>query len=138
MMTFNVRPLELDDYDTYLVGWWNDWGWEAPVRDFLPLDGVGGMMVLDIDGTPICAGFVYLTNSKVAWVDWIISNKGYKKKPNRTYAIRLLIEKLTNYCEDSDAKYCYALIKHKGLQNAYESLGYQKADSYSQEMIKIL
>ena len=99
MMTFNVRSLEVDDYDNYLVGWWNDWGWEAPTKDFLPGDGVGGMMVLDADGTPICAGFVYLSNSKVAWVDWIISNKGYKKKPNRTYAIRLLIEKLTNYCE---------------------------------------
>lgn len=137
-MTFDVRPLELDDYNTYLVKWWKDWGWKAPTRDFLPDNGKGGIMILDEDGTPICAGFVYMTNSKVAWVDWIVSNKEYRKKPHRTNAIGLLIETLTNLCKNLDAKYCYALIKHKTLQDTYETLGYQKADSYTQEMIKIL
>jgi len=137
-MTFDVRPLNLDDYNTYLVKWWEDWGWKAPPKDFLPDDGKGGMMILDRDGTPICAGFVYMTNSKVAWVDWIISNKKYRKKPHRTNAIGLLIETLTNLCSSLDAEYCYALIKHKGLQSTYEKLGYTKADSYTVEMIKKL
>jgi len=137
-MTFDVRPLNLEDYDIYLKKWWSDWGWQTPTRDFLPDNGKGGMMILDEDGTPICAGFVYMTNSKVAWVDWIISNKEYRKKPERTNALGLLIETLTNLCKNLDVKYCYALIKHKALQSTYEKVGYQKADSYSQEMIKIL
>ena len=55
------------DYPT-LVKWWEDWGWEAPSKDFLPDNGKGGIMILDGD-VPICAGFTYVTNSKVAWVD---------------------------------------------------------------------
>jgi hypothetical protein len=94
-------------------------------------------MVLDGD-VPICAGFLYTTNSDVAWVDWIISNKQYRKKPQRENAIGLLIETLTGTCKRLNFKYSYALIKHRGLIETYKKLGYIEADSYTQEMIKVL
>ncbi len=134
---FEIRPLNEEDYDTYLSKWWSDWGWTAPVKDFLPDSGKGGIMVLD-DGEPICAGFLYLTNSKVSWVDFIISNKEYRKKPHRRNAIGLLIETLTNLAERNGSKFCYALIKHKSLQETYKTLGYTMGDSYTSEMIKSL
>jgi hypothetical protein len=136
-MIFDIRPLNAEDYDTTLVKWWKEWGWTAPTKDFLPDNGKGGMIVFDGD-IPVCAGFIYLTNSKVAWVDWIISNKEYRKKPQRSDAVGLLIETLTNLCKNSGAKYSYALIKNKSLIKTYEVLGYDKADSYTQEMIKKL
>jgi hypothetical protein len=79
-----------------------------------------------------------MTNSKVAWVDWIISNKEYKKKPQRQQALSLLIKTLTDTCKNSGNKFCYALLKNKSLTKTYEDLGYIAADSYSQEMIKKL
>ena len=136
-MEFNIRPLGETDYEDILVGWWKDWKWTPPLKDFLPSDGKGGVMVLDND-IPVCAGFVYMTNSKVAWVDWIISNREYKKKPQRKEALDLLITTLTNICKDTGNKYCYALIKNKSLIKTYETLGYNSADSYTQEMIKVL
>jgi hypothetical protein len=136
-MEFNIKPLGETDYEDILVGWWKDWKWTPPLKDFLPSDGKGGVMVLDND-IPVCAGFVYMTNSKVAWVDWIISNKEYKKKPQRKEALDLLITTLTNICKDTGNKYCYALIKNKSLIKTYETLGYTSADSYTQEMIKVL
>jgi hypothetical protein len=136
-MEFNIKPLGETDYEDILVGWWKDWKWTPPLKDFLPSDGKGGVMVLDND-IPVCAGFVYMTNSKVAWVDWIISNKEYKKKPQRKEALDLLITTLTNICKDTGNKYCYALIKNKSLIKTYETLGYTSADSYTQEMIKAL
>ena len=136
-MEFNIRPLGETDYEDILVGWWKDWKWTPPLKDFLPSDGKGGVMVLDND-IPVCAGFVYMTNSKVAWVDWIISNKEYKKKPQRKEALDLLITTLTNICKDTGNKYCYALIKNNSLTKTYKALGYNSADSYTQEMIKAL
>ncbi len=50
-----VRNLDELDYDKYLVHWWNDWKWVAPVKDFLPDLGKGGFMVL-VKDTPVCAG----------------------------------------------------------------------------------
>lgn len=136
-MNFNIRKLNSTDYDEILVKWWNDWGWQPAQKDFLPENGEGGIIIYDGD-TPICAGFMYITNSKVSWVDWIISNKDYRKKPNRKYAIELLIEKLTEMCKYSGAKYIYALIKHDGLIESYEKHGYIQGDSYTKEMIKAL
>jgi hypothetical protein len=135
-MDFNIRKLDENDYDQTLVGWWNDWGWTPPSKDFLPDNGAGGMMVLDGD-EPVCAGFIYITNSKVAWVDWIISNKNYRKKPQRRQALEFLIETLTDMSQNTGYKYIYALIKNPSLIETYEKFGYLKGDTYTSEMIKI-
>jgi hypothetical protein len=135
-MIFNILPINTNDYDDILVGWWKDWGFEVPPKDFLPDNGCGGIIVYDED-IPVCAGYLYTTNSGVAWVDWIISNKDYRKKPQRKEALILLIDTLTNIARNTGHKYSYALLKHEGLIETYESLGYIKGDTAS-EMIKKL
>jgi hypothetical protein len=71
-------------------------------------------------------------------VDWIISSKEYRKKPNRSQAIKLLVDTLTNVAKNTGHRYSYALIKSPNLINTYEELGYVKGDSYIGEMIKEL
>jgi hypothetical protein len=44
-----VDSLKPGDYDDILVGWWKDWRWTPPSRDFLPLNGEGGFMIYDDD-----------------------------------------------------------------------------------------
>ena len=136
-MEFNINQLKDTDYEDVLLGWWSDWGWKAPDKDFLPENGKGGIMICDGD-TPICAGFLYMTNSSVAWVDWIISSKTYRKKPHRKKALELLIDTLTNIARNSGNKYTYALIKNKSLIDTYKNIGYVQGDSYTSEMIKAL
>jgi hypothetical protein len=136
-MELYIQELKESDYDNILVDWWKQWGWEPPQKDFLPDNGKGGIIVYDQD-TPVCAGFMYITNSKVAWVDWIISNKEYTKKPHRKDAIKLLVSTLTGICKNTGSKYVYALIKSRHLIETYEQLGYIKGDKYTSEMIKLL
>lgn len=136
-MELYIRELNENDYNDILLDWWNQWGWTPPQKDFLPNNGKGGIIVYDNE-TPICAGFMYLTNSKVSWVDWIVSNKEYTKKPQRKDAIKLLVSSLTDICKKSGSKYSYALIKNNSLIGVYEELGYIKGDSYTSEMIKTL
>ena len=136
-MGLYIRELNESDYEEILVGWWKQWEWMAPKKDFLPQDGKGGMIVYDGE-IPVCAGFIYATNSKVAWVDWIISNKEYTKKPQRKDAIKLLVSSLTSICEISGNKYIYALIKNESLIKTYQELGYVNGSTYTTEMIKIL
>jgi len=136
-MKFNIKQITDDNYDNILLGWWQDWGWDAPLKDFLPENGTGGIIIFD-DDIPICAGYIYNTNSKVAWIDWIISSKTYRKKPQRKEAMGLLIERLTEAAKSTGAKYAYALIKSNSLIETYEKQGYAKGDSYNKEMIKLL
>jgi len=133
-MSLYARILTKEDYDNTLVKWWSDWGWSAPSREFLPNDGEGGIIIYD-DEDPVCAGFMYVTNSKAAWVDWIISSKTYNKKPQRKEALSMLIETLTTACQNMGFKYVYALIKHPSLINVYKEVGYIDGDTYTKEMI---
>ena len=136
-MELTIRQLNDNDYQDILVEWWSQWGWTAPEKDFLPDNGKGCYIIYDED-TPICAGFIYITNSRISWIDWIISNKKYTERAKRREAISLLVDSLTNISKMSGSKYAYALIKNNSLIKTYEELGYIKGDSYTSEMIKIL
>ena len=136
-MKFNVRKLNPLDYESILIKWWKDWRWTPPPKDFLPDNGEGGFIVYDND-IPVCAGYIYITNSKVGWCDWIISNFDYKDKVKRKEALIELVRILTHTLKLSDCKYAYALIKSDSLIDHYKSNGYIEGDSYNKEMIKIL
>ena len=136
-MGFIIKKLSSTDYDKILVNWWGDWRWKAPPKDFLPENGMGGYMVYD-EEVPVCAGFVYVTNSKVGWCDWIISNFNYKDKVKRKEGLKKLISSLTMVLKKSKCKYAYALIKSDSLIKVYKEEGYLEAGQYNKEMIKIL
>jgi hypothetical protein len=133
-MEFNIRQLEYQDYNT-LVEWWSDWGLDSPDRDFLPEDGIGGLIITDGD-IPVCAGFIYNTNSKVAWVDWIVSNKQYRVKGKRKEAILLLIDSLTNICKNTAHKYIFSNNNNRFLVDYFVENGYIVGCKNSVELIK--
>ena len=134
-MQLNIIPLKETDYDNILCGWWEDWRWTPPSKEFLPEDGKGGFIVYDGD-TPICAGFMYLTNSKAVWCDWIISNISYKDRQKRKEALELLIKTISDKAELLGMKYIYALIKNQPLIQIYKKVGFIEGSTYTQEMIK--
>jgi len=133
----HVRKLNSQDYDEILVKWWKDWRWTPPPAEFLPDNGEGGLMVCDED-YPVAAGFLYVTNSSVAWMEFIVSNIEYKHKENRKQAIKLLILTLEELAKISGKKYIYSTLKNESLINYYLECGFSKGTSNSQEMIKII
>jgi len=133
-MEFSVRFLKEDDYEV-LCQWWKAWRWTAPPRDFLPENGTGGIMVQK-DGVNIVAGFVYFTNSAIAWSEFIISNFQYKDK-DRKEAIIILIKALSEVAKDNGCKYVYTSLKNQSLINYYAACGFEKGSENCTEMIKI-
>ena len=136
-MKLNIIPLQQGDYENILCKWWKDWRWTPPSKDFLPDNGEGGWIVYDND-MPVCAGFMYLTNSKAVWCDWIISNFEYKDRQKRKEALELLVQTISLTAEDLGKKYVYALIKNKPLINVYKKIGYVEGSTYTHEMIKTI
>lgn len=131
----NIRKLVLSDYDDILVGWWKDWRWtNPPSRDILPDNGTSGCIVYDGE-MPVVAGFIYRSNSSLAYISWIVSNFKYKDKAKRKEAIVLLLKELDGYSRSIGAKYCYINFDNKFLIDVCESLGFIKG-SVTQEMIK--
>jgi len=134
-MEFNVRYLNENDYDM-LCDWWKAWRWTAPPRDFLPENGMGGLIV-EKNGIPVVAGFVYFTNSAIAWSEFIVSNFEYKDK-DRKEAIKILIFELSELAKRKGSKYIYTVVKNQSLKNTYEEMGYSNGSQKVDEMFMIL
>ena len=87
---------------------------------------------------PICAGYMYVTNSNVVLLEWIISSFEFKDRKIRKEAIFMLIQTITSLSANLGKKYVYSLLKSKSLIDIYQEIGYLKGDSNTQEMIKKL
>jgi hypothetical protein len=135
-MDFKTRAVTVKDWDM-LVEWWDWWpGWTAPPQDFLPNHGTGGFIV-EKNNQPIVAGFVYFTNSKVAWVEWIISSPNYKEDDRRD-AIEYLINELEQFIVSMGYKYMFTNLQHKGLIETHKKLGWNMDKKPSYELTKNL
>ena len=128
--------LEYRDYDNILVKWWKDWRWVAPPREMLPEDGTGGLMVTK-GGKDICAGFIYFTNSKTAWSEWIISDFFYREE-DRDEALVFLINALTETCRAKGMKFVFTIVKNDNLKKKYEQCGFQVGDENSTDLPKLI
>lgn len=132
-MELKARALEESDWNV-MPQWWKWWRWPEVSRDTLPLNGLGGIMVYKND-TPIAAGFLYLSNSKVAWLDWIVSNPEYKDK-DRKQALELLINTLEEVAKQQGYSVIITITKSKHLIDTHKKMGYTVDANPSYEISK--
>lgn len=129
------RFITTDDYDT-LVKWWKFWRFCPPTQEVLPDNGLSGIVITDEDDKPICAGFLYYTNSPIAWIEFIVSNPDVKDKKIRHDSLVFLINELSGIALLNNRKVIYSSLKNENLMNKYVECGFQKGGSNTTEMIK--
>jgi len=132
-MELKVRALQESDWET-LQEWWKWWRWPEMNRDLLPMNGLGGLMICKGD-IPVIAGFLYLSNSKVAWLDWIISNPEYKESDRKT-ALTLVIDSLEEVAKQQNYSIIISIARNKSLINIHKNLGYTVDENPSYEISK--
>jgi len=132
-MELNIRRLNKSDYKT-LVKWWDWWpGWQAPPLTLLPDTG----LIVEKNGIGIVAGYIYMTNSKAALFDWVISNPEYRES-DRKDAITLLIQATENVLKGQGIKHVLSFVRHKNLLNVHKELEWEIDKIPSHEIIKNL
>lgn len=131
----NTRTLTGSDYEI-LSDWWKAWGWPVMAKDMLPDNGTGGIMV-ENKGENIVAGFLYWSNSKLVWLDWIISNPDADKKI-RKQAIEMLILTAEQMVKDAGSKYIMSISRSNSLLKIHEKIGWSIDKTPSHEMIKVI
>lgn len=132
-MELKVRTLQESDWKT-LTSWWKWWRWPSMSKEILPMNGTGGVMVYKGE-TLIVAGFLYLTNSKAAWLDWIVSNP-YYKETDRKEAIMLLINTLEEIGKNQGYDVIISITRSKSLINIHRELNYTIDENPSHEISK--
>jgi len=121
-----IKPYNRLDY-WELCSWWAGHGWMAPDQDMLPEHG----FIIN----NICAGFLYKTDSKIAWLEFIISNPR-SEKLERNKALDLLIEQLYSRAKELGFKAIFTSATHKGLIERYKDHGFVVTDTSMTNLVK--
>lgn len=132
-MELSIRSIQESDWEM-LQNWWKAWGWPEMSKDLLPLNGLGGLIV-EKESKPIAAGFLYLTNSKVAWTEWIVSDPEYREN-DRTECLSMLVSGLEDVAINTGYKIILSVGRNKGLLNIHKELGYTVDEKPSYEISK--
>ena len=132
-MKLKARTLLEQDY-SMLEKWWLGWGWPVVSKEILPDNGTGGVMI-EHEGKPIVAGFIYWSNSGMCWFDWVISDpKGNKRA--RPFAVKFLIETVEKMVKDAGKKCIMSISRSNSLLKIHKKLGWTIDKTPSHEMIK--
>tara|TARA_Y100000310_G_C20253657_1_gene610284 strand:- start:73 stop:486 length:414 start_codon:yes stop_codon:yes gene_type:complete len=128
-----VRILNEEDYD-FISEWWKWWRWKVIPRELLPENGLSGLMV-EKNGVRIVSAFIIMTNSKVALLEWIVSNPDYREE-DRKYAIELLIQTAEEYCKGLGFTCVFSIGRNSHLIKTHKKLGWAVDKTPSYEIMK--
>jgi len=118
---FEVRPYTTEDYKT-VSSWWKQWDWDGIPEAFLPENGL--VVTADV---PVCAAFIYRTDTPIYWVENYISDKS-AEKPIRSEALDLLVSACIKKAKEMGALVVMSSIKHTGLGRRLEKNGFVVSD----------
>ena len=116
----NVRKITVKDYE-YINKWWVQQGFDPPGYDILPMNGMGGVIVEK--EKPIAAAYVYLTNSRMGYIDNLISDPKYTSK-DRFNVILELIAACKEMAKEVGCLDVWAITNSKGIVKRCEELKY--------------
>ena len=114
----DIRNISPDDWDTLVT-----WGINKD-KDLLPKDGTGGLLV-HLENIPIAAGFIYLTNSKLAFINDIIYDKDKDEKLLHN-SLDLLIVAFEQTLKELGFKSIIVIGTNEMLNDSYKALGWKE------------
>jgi hypothetical protein len=117
-----------------LVDWWSRQAWPAVPPEALPATG---RIVADLQGRPICAGFMYRTDSSIAWVEWTVADPETPAEL-RSEALDLLIGTLETEAKSQGFTLGFTGTSHKRLIARFQNHGWQVTDAAQSHLIKRL
>ena len=121
----NIRKIELEDYE-YINKWWVEQGFQPVSVEVLPMNGLGGLIVEK--EKPIAAAYLYLTNSKMGYIDNLISDPKYVSK-DRFDVILELMAACKKMAEDVGCLDMWAITNNRGILKRCKTLGYNVTET---------
>ena len=115
-----IRKIQLEDYE-YINKWWVEQGFNAVSLGVLPMQGLGGLIIEK--EKPIAAAYLYLTNSKMGYIDNLISDPKYTSK-DRFNIILELIAACKEMAKEVGCLDVWAITNSKGIVKRCEELKY--------------
>lgn len=121
-----IKRFEESDY-SLLCSWWFEHGWNPIPLDLLPKVGY----IVD----DICAGFLYVNNSGLCHLEWIISDPR-SDKTARDKALTVLIDTLCSTAKEFNLSAIFTTSSNKILIERLKTHGFNQTDVGVTHLIK--
>tara|TARA_R100000781_G_C4012027_1_gene104017 strand:+ start:159 stop:581 length:423 start_codon:yes stop_codon:yes gene_type:complete len=125
MKEIEIRPIKEEDYK-FINKWWKMINKLPPPRNLLPENGLHGLIACK-DGKPIVCTYLYLTNSKFGYCDYMISDINYKGRDRFEIVLKLMSISIETAwelgCEDF-----WFITKSKSMLKRCKALGVKVSD----------
>jgi len=124
-----ARKFDLSkDYGT-ICSWWQKHDSYAPMPDHLPPTGI----IVENAKSPICAGFLYNTDSKICVFEFVVSNPEVSKE-DRDKCLKLLIETIQEIAKELEYTLIYTSINIEAYIKKLKSAGFIEVDKNQTHM----
>jgi hypothetical protein len=116
---FNIKDINIYKiYYPVLFGWWKEWGFDPLPPEMLSDNGI----MIFSDNIPICAGWLFRTDSNTAIAGWNISTRRFKDK--RKNCVEKLIQELENLAKKLGFEILNYPASNPYLRNKLEKKGF--------------
>lgn len=107
-----------------LSDWWVGRGSPVQQKELFPPTG----FIMWSESEPLCAGFLFKTDAKIAVIGHVVSNPFTKNKETRSLAVDALIDKLILEAKECGFKAISCSSNVDRLNKRYEAHGFTKSD----------
>ena len=127
----NVRNIK-NDNDEIINKWWWGHGETPPLLKQLPDNGLGGFIAeKGKEKKLIAVGYLYLTNSNIAYIDAAISNPDYKGRDRYIIGV-MIINELLRKASSLGYETVETTTFREGLIKRYKKMGWEVSkDKYN-------
>ena len=119
-----------EDYDT-LFRWWTMHGWTPPEPKFLPKNG----LVVHFEGEALCAGFIYKTDSKICWMEWIVADP-VSDNHVRSEGLDILLRELNSLAGNEGYQAVFTSSDTPAVVERYKKAGFAVTDTGVSQMLR--
>jgi len=120
-----IRPLT--DSDKPMIDSWfrgHGGGWQIPPESMLSTTG----FIAEVNGKPVFAGWLYLANSELGFMDWLVNNPDSNHE-ERVEGIKILTDGMFEEGKKQGLKRILTLASHPGLIEKLKGSGFFVTDS---------
>lgn len=131
MTEYQIRSYVEAEHYALLCAWWT-WHEFAPVNQLLlPKRG----QVIYSGETPICAAFLYSSDSAIGWIEFVVANPDAGAR-SVARGIDLLLESLIALSQSIGQACLFTSTNRRGLVRKYERAGFKVGDTQTTQLVR--
>lgn len=124
-----VSKFNFEAHSQSIQKWGLKYGFPLPAQEILPETG---FIVEDL-----ACGFLYKTNSKLAWLEWVFSNPE-KPKEDRAKALDLIFKTIEQEAKSQGFLVLFSAAAISGYAQVLQRNGFQETDKNVSHHIKLI